>query len=256
MKRIFTTLSKKWPEYLLEILVITVGILGAFALNSWNESSHERKLESTYLSNLKADLREQLEVINRQIQFEEYCRNSIDFLQSKGVMNLRESNPDTLIRTLSSLRTRLTFIGVDATFDDLKSTGNIRLIREEKLRQAIIKYFSDLDRIERIIFTNNENFIDNTYNNGIIEDGLISISTTLNVYQQDGGIRRTYKESDFNQMLMQYSLDKLDDLDRQVQLLNLIKVRSTTPSTHLLLLEQLKKETNDLILKIELEKTP
>jgi len=56
MKRILKTLSQKWPEYLLEILVLIIGIYGAFALDNWKDELKTQKKRVTYIQSLKKEL--------------------------------------------------------------------------------------------------------------------------------------------------------------------------------------------------------
>lgn len=56
MKRIIQTFVEKWLNYILEMLVITAGILPAFALNSWKEQMDDRKLEKSTLIEMRAGL--------------------------------------------------------------------------------------------------------------------------------------------------------------------------------------------------------
>jgi len=57
MKRILNHLATDWYKYLLELIVITGGVFGAFALNNWNENLKEQKTELKFYRELVSDLK-------------------------------------------------------------------------------------------------------------------------------------------------------------------------------------------------------
>jgi len=76
MKKIFETIKYKWPEYILEILVITFGILGAFMLNDWNDFRKQRYLEIEILETIKSDLETSLDELKGDLEVQLQNQNS------------------------------------------------------------------------------------------------------------------------------------------------------------------------------------
>ena len=59
------TLIKKWPEYLLEIIVLIVGIYGAFALENWNEDRKSAEAAKAIVQNLNLEFKQNQIELNR-----------------------------------------------------------------------------------------------------------------------------------------------------------------------------------------------
>ena len=57
MKKILSHLAQDWYKYLFELIVITAGVMGAFALNNWNDKQIERREEVLLLKNVLDDLK-------------------------------------------------------------------------------------------------------------------------------------------------------------------------------------------------------
>lgn len=134
MKRILTTLNEKWPEYLLEIFVLIIGIYGAFALDEWREEQLERKAELRALIDLRAEYKANAEILAVD---REYKLNGIEFTKTR-INAIRNKNPFPLI-TKERLywHGAYSYNGSSAVLNSLLTSGQISVIQNDSLKYLL-----------------------------------------------------------------------------------------------------------------------
>ena len=143
MKRILTTLSQKWPEYLLEMIVITAGIIGAFALNNWNERSISLNKEKLLLKAVHEEFTE------NRIQFQEVIQSHRGvFASTTWILDHmpydQKSNMDSVDMHFWGTFKTLTFNPSSSSIKSIISTGSLDVVRNEELRNLIVKWEDEL----------------------------------------------------------------------------------------------------------------
>lgn len=149
MRKILDTLKQKWAEYLLEIIVITISILGAFMLDNWNEEREINKLENSTLNALVSEF----ESNKRSLQ------NCLDFLKVDKMfadsirMQLGPNKPTLSIDEMNNWfgeigATTRCEISTDI-LEDVRSSGNLKIISSAEIRRSIGKWTSNLQELQR-----------------------------------------------------------------------------------------------------------
>lgn len=167
MKRIFTTLTKKWPEYLFETLVITIGILGAYSLNGWSASRDRQQTEIDILKEIKSSL--ELDLIdlneNRSGHFNSW--KGLDSLDNSSGFNYTDRGVaekiangfrDYIYTPQQSALETLTAKGVDIISNDSLRIKILRLY--DFYTASLIKIEEDYEPSQ---FTDDLRYIQNNY---------------------------------------------------------------------------------------------
>jgi hypothetical protein len=138
MKRLLQTLSQKWPEYLLEILVLIIGIYGAFALNNWNESNNQLEKEKAILEELDKNLKSNKQVLEEYIQTQKKSDEELNYILNH-IEQQYEYN-DTLGVYLRNVRKGEYLSLASSAYKSLESQG-FYLIESSELKMEIIQLF-------------------------------------------------------------------------------------------------------------------
>lgn len=94
MKRILSTLKEKWSEYILEILVITIGIFGAFLLNSWKEARTLEVQNKKIYGFIKDDLLSDISEIDSAIEGYQISMNHmLEMIEGRASREVLISDP-------------------------------------------------------------------------------------------------------------------------------------------------------------------
>ena len=145
MKQLIENFQKKWPTYLLEILVLIVGIYGAFVVENWNESRKERQKEKDYILRFMQDLRNDTTLLSKelssaQVKYAE-AKEAYSFITDEDYLIGDTTN--FLIKLQDIGRTNKTRIHQN-TYSDLISTGNSSIIEDKVILDKILTYYSNI----------------------------------------------------------------------------------------------------------------
>lgn len=133
-----------------ETLVIVIGVLIALGLDDYRTAQQERRLEIDYIQRIQDDLDQDFEYIAQIMQPRvKTKRASLELVAP--VIRGQAPVPDDEFEFLKNVSLGGVLGGStddwyrDTTFQDMRATGNLRLIRDPAVRAEITDYYETLE---------------------------------------------------------------------------------------------------------------
>ena len=163
------TQKKKWPEYLLEFLMIFFAVTMGFFAENMRENTVEKQREKQFMISFVRDLELDTQELSVGKEFRMQKVQAID----STLTILADRNSNLLPGVVFSLSTKFygcrAFYQNSGTLDQLKNSGGLRLIRNRKIVDAIEAYDQQVkrmkvrDEFEIELFMNNDRIAQNLF---------------------------------------------------------------------------------------------
>ena len=149
-------LTSHLPYAFVEMLLLVVGILVALQIDNWNESRKDAVLEGQYYCRLyESVLLDHAQLKRLQAEMDARFTAGTEMLAE-----LQREHPDrTLVATKMVASIRLAgsnFRPDTSAFEDIKSSGNINVLKDTDIKDQISRYYSDVTSIANNHTSNSE----------------------------------------------------------------------------------------------------
>jgi len=133
------TVGEKVKEIIIEICIIVFAVTLSISLHSWSEHRHQQEEVQAFLGNLKNDLKNDIESIDREVGM--YQKTNADY---EKILALTPSQLDSIYKSKGKVNFPIHSHGQTLTignYESFKSSGKLGYIEDEKLKQKILNYY-------------------------------------------------------------------------------------------------------------------
>ena len=182
-----------WLYYIVELLVVFIGVTAGFLLNTWRLDNAEIKLEQKYLNSFYADILEDETTLD-SLLFREKDKESIllDILKESVVKDkpLTEEQANTIVIKMMYLEW---FSPSNDTYNDIINSGNLNLISDYLLKEKISSYYKFCEEVKNV----EKYYLDHMDNYG-----LPILYKSYHLYKNEFVSAESYQTLEFTNMYM------------------------------------------------------
>jgi len=234
-----------------EIVLVVIGILIALQINDWNDSRIQKQKESVYLKNFNRDLKEQLASIEFQIAYETKIRNVATPIVVYYKKHQGFQIDSLFSASIGILVGRKTFVKKAPTYSELISSGHIDIISNPILKDNIINYYQELERIELVINKNNNLYVDAVFIPEMIRLTEMQVANKTVLGNLNNQTPLDSLMIDLNESgLKQITRQQLAIPENELRMINAVNYRNRISMIHFAILTNQKEKTQQLLDKL------
>ena len=132
-----------WFAVVVEVFVIMIGLMLALQLDRWREHREELELEQVYLDRLAADITADVPDIEMAIELQSMRLQFVHLLMDVAEnADAALDQPFVFFGAVDQAAYTYTPSLTNHTFENLRTTGDLRLIRSDAIREKLFEYYN------------------------------------------------------------------------------------------------------------------
>lgn len=142
-------MKSNWKEYLIELVIVIIGITVAFSLNNMAEESKENKLESKFVADVRADLQRDSSNLAQSIKFNSGKVDNLEKIIMLISTDKERQYQDSLLSSIGIIGNYVFFYPESFTINSLLQSGDFKLLTSDVLKKELLRYRWMCDMVQR-----------------------------------------------------------------------------------------------------------